>query len=46
MPLKRCRHASISKYFGDDTIPNCSQACDVCRKPKDVQKMIDSFNVN
>jgi hypothetical protein len=41
--LKRCRHASISNYFGDDSVPNCSQSCDVCKHPDKVKKMLDSY---
>uniref|UniRef100_A0A1A7WRW1 ATP-dependent DNA helicase n=1 Tax=Iconisemion striatum TaxID=60296 RepID=A0A1A7WRW1_9TELE len=32
----RCRHATISTFFGDKT-PNCAGACDFCRDPKAVR---------
>jgi len=39
----KCRHASISKYFDDDGVPACNGACDVCKTPKEVKKMIDMY---
>ncbi|XP_028415577.1 ATP-dependent DNA helicase Q5-like isoform X2 [Dendronephthya gigantea] len=39
----RCRHAFISKYFGDKK-PECNQGCDFCRKPKDVELMIEQLH--
>ena len=42
----RCRHASISKYFDEDDVPACNGACDVCKNPKEVKKMIDMYSVN
>uniref|UniRef100_A0A667Z026 ATP-dependent DNA helicase n=1 Tax=Myripristis murdjan TaxID=586833 RepID=A0A667Z026_9TELE len=35
-----CRHATISKFFGDKT-PNCAGACDYCRNPKAVRAQIE-----
>ncbi|KAM7386638.1 hypothetical protein PAMA_009312 [Pampus argenteus] len=35
-----CRHATISKFFGDKT-PNCAGACDYCRNPKDVRAQLE-----
>ncbi|XP_024127346.1 ATP-dependent DNA helicase Q5 isoform X1 [Oryzias melastigma] len=35
-----CRHASISKFFGDKT-PNCAGACDFCRNPKMVRAQLE-----
>uniref|UniRef100_A0A3Q3X322 ATP-dependent DNA helicase n=1 Tax=Mola mola TaxID=94237 RepID=A0A3Q3X322_MOLML len=35
-----CRHASISKFFGDK-IPNCAGACDYCRNPKAVRAQLE-----
>lgn len=35
-----CRHATISKFFGDKT-PNCAGACDFCRNPKAVRAQIE-----
>ncbi|KAM6905350.1 ATP-dependent DNA helicase Q5 [Xenentodon cancila] len=37
---ERCRHATISKFFGDKT-PNCAGSCDYCRNPKDVRAQLD-----
>uniref|UniRef100_A0A672YB18 ATP-dependent DNA helicase n=1 Tax=Sphaeramia orbicularis TaxID=375764 RepID=A0A672YB18_9TELE len=34
-----CRHATISKFFGDKT-PNCAGACDYCSNPKVVRAQI------
>uniref|UniRef100_A0AAQ5Z1J3 ATP-dependent DNA helicase n=1 Tax=Amphiprion ocellaris TaxID=80972 RepID=A0AAQ5Z1J3_AMPOC len=34
-----CRHATISKFFGDKT-PNCAGACDFCSNPKVVQAQL------
>ncbi|XP_069005850.1 ATP-dependent DNA helicase Q5 [Embiotoca jacksoni] len=36
-----CRHATISKFFGDKT-PNCAGACDFCRNPKAVRAQLES----
>nr|XP_020513060.1 ATP-dependent DNA helicase Q5-like [Labrus bergylta] len=35
-----CRHATISKFFGDKT-PNCAGACDFCRNPKLVRAQLE-----
>uniref|UniRef100_A0A8C2X0B7 ATP-dependent DNA helicase n=1 Tax=Cyclopterus lumpus TaxID=8103 RepID=A0A8C2X0B7_CYCLU len=35
-----CRHATISKFFGDQT-PNCAGACDYCRNPKAVRAQLE-----
>ncbi|XP_053193887.1 ATP-dependent DNA helicase Q5 isoform X2 [Scomber japonicus] len=35
-----CRHATISKFFGDKT-PNCAGACDYCRTPKIVRAQLE-----
>ncbi|XP_042360347.1 ATP-dependent DNA helicase Q5 [Plectropomus leopardus] len=35
-----CRHATISKFFGDKT-PNCAGACDYCRNPKIVRAQLE-----
>ncbi|XP_011476653.1 ATP-dependent DNA helicase Q5 [Oryzias latipes] len=35
-----CRHASISKFFGNKT-PNCAGACDFCRNPKMVRAQLE-----
>ncbi|XP_035511640.1 ATP-dependent DNA helicase Q5 [Morone saxatilis] len=35
-----CRHATISKFFGDKT-PNCAGACDFCRNPKAVRAQLE-----
>ncbi|XP_028456052.1 ATP-dependent DNA helicase Q5 [Perca flavescens] len=35
-----CRHATISKFFGDKT-PNCAGACDYCRNPKVVRAQLE-----
>lgn len=35
-----CRHATISKFFGDKT-PNCAGACDYCRNPKAVRAQLE-----
>ncbi|XP_028310852.1 ATP-dependent DNA helicase Q5 [Gouania willdenowi] len=35
-----CRHATISKFFGDKT-PNCSKACDYCTNPKLVRAQLE-----
>ncbi|XP_041634316.1 ATP-dependent DNA helicase Q5 [Cheilinus undulatus] len=34
-----CRHATISKFFGDQT-PNCAGACDFCKNPKIVRAQL------
>ncbi|TSK87545.1 ATP-dependent DNA helicase Q5 [Bagarius yarrelli] len=34
-----CRHATISKFFGDQT-PNCAGACDFCQNPKLVRAQL------
>lgn len=36
----RCRHATISKFFGDKP-PNCAGACDFCRNPKLVRAQLE-----
>ncbi|XP_037545473.1 ATP-dependent DNA helicase Q5 [Nematolebias whitei] len=35
-----CRHATISKFFGDKT-PNCAGACDFCRNPRGVRAQLE-----
>ncbi|XP_072225648.1 ATP-dependent DNA helicase Q5 [Leuresthes tenuis] len=35
-----CRHATISKFFGDKT-PNCAGACDYCCNPKAVRAQLE-----
>uniref|UniRef100_A0A3Q0R7S6 ATP-dependent DNA helicase n=1 Tax=Amphilophus citrinellus TaxID=61819 RepID=A0A3Q0R7S6_AMPCI len=35
-----CRHATISKFFGDKT-PNCAGACDYCHNPKVVRAQLE-----
>ncbi|KAM4716927.1 ATP-dependent DNA helicase Q5 [Anableps anableps] len=35
-----CRHANISKFFGDKT-PKCAGACDYCRNPKVVRAQLE-----
>lgn len=35
-----CRHATISKFFGDK-LPNCAGACDYCRNPKAVRAQLE-----
>ncbi|XP_068434853.1 ATP-dependent DNA helicase Q5 [Clinocottus analis] len=35
-----CRHATISKFFGDQT-PNCARSCDFCRNPKAVRAQLE-----
>ncbi|CAF0712489.1 unnamed protein product [Brachionus calyciflorus] len=39
----KCRHAGISKYFGDESAPDCNQSCDVCKVPNETKKMIDQY---
>ncbi len=34
----------ISKFFGDDTVPKCNTACDVCKNPIYVKKLIDKYH--
>ncbi|CAB4037341.1 ATP-dependent DNA helicase Q5-like, partial [Paramuricea clavata] len=38
----RCRHAFMSEYFGDKK-PECNKGCDFCRKPKEVEVMIEQL---
>ncbi|XP_061761804.1 ATP-dependent DNA helicase Q5 isoform X1 [Nerophis ophidion] len=38
-----CRHASISKFFGDKP-PNCSGACDCCSNPKVVRAQLEKVS--
>ncbi|KAL6102695.1 recql5 [Pungitius sinensis] len=35
-----CRHATISKFFGDKT-PDCAGSCDFCRDPKAVRAQLE-----
>ncbi|KAM6914412.1 ATP-dependent DNA helicase Q5 isoform 1-T1 [Lycodopsis pacificus] len=35
-----CRHATISKFFGDKT-PSCAGSCDFCRNPKAVRAQLE-----
>ncbi|XP_041827578.1 ATP-dependent DNA helicase Q5 isoform X2 [Melanotaenia boesemani] len=37
---ENCRHAIISKFFGDKT-PNCDGACDYCRNPRLVRAQLE-----
>ncbi|XP_072560869.1 ATP-dependent DNA helicase Q5 isoform X3 [Paramormyrops kingsleyae] len=39
--VSRCRHATISKYFGDQK-PDCAGACDFCRDPKAVRAQLEA----
>lgn len=39
-PPTSCRHATISKFFGN-TAPNCAGACDYCRNPKLVRAQLE-----
>lgn len=36
-----CRHATISKFFGDQP-PNCAGACDYCSNPKGVRAQLEA----
>jgi len=36
--LFSCRHAAISKYFGDPA-PLCNSSCDYCHNPATVKKL-------
>lgn len=38
--FSRCRHVTISKFFGDQT-PNCAGACDYCKNPKLVRAQLE-----
>uniref|UniRef100_A0A096MFE7 ATP-dependent DNA helicase Q5 n=1 Tax=Poecilia formosa TaxID=48698 RepID=A0A096MFE7_POEFO len=38
--VKICRHANISKFFGDKT-PKCAGACDFCLNPKVVRAQLE-----
>ncbi|XP_011877627.1 PREDICTED: ATP-dependent DNA helicase Q5-like [Vollenhovia emeryi] len=40
----KCRHAVISKYFGD-TPPPCRNRCDVCKNKSEVQARIAQFEM-
>ncbi|XP_053399831.1 ATP-dependent DNA helicase Q5-like [Mercenaria mercenaria] len=33
----RCRHWSISQFFGDEK-PDCNKSCDACKEPRSVEK--------
>ncbi|XP_026180887.1 ATP-dependent DNA helicase Q5 isoform X1 [Mastacembelus armatus] len=37
---ERCRHAIISKFFGDK-MPNCAGACDYCCNPRAVRAQLE-----
>ncbi|CAG0891197.1 unnamed protein product [Darwinula stevensoni] len=37
-----CRHAAFAKFFGDE-LPSCSNQCDACSLPKDVEKRLQEF---
>lgn len=39
-PPLSCRHATISKFFGDKA-PTCTGACDYCRNPKAVRAQLE-----
>ena len=41
----RCRHSLISKYFGEDNMPNCIKSCDACKDQKKLALMLDQFKV-
>ncbi|KAL7897826.1 P-loop containing nucleoside triphosphate hydrolase protein [Trichoderma sp. SZMC 28014] len=36
--ISACRHASICKYFGEETIPYCDFACDFHKDPEDLEE--------
>ncbi|XP_064552301.1 ATP-dependent DNA helicase Q5 [Drosophila montana] len=38
----RCRHKLFADYFGDPT-PDCSCQCDVCKRPKQAEKALETF---
>ncbi|XP_077395036.1 ATP-dependent DNA helicase Q5 isoform X2 [Festucalex cinctus] len=41
-----CRHATISKYFGDQP-PNCAGACDYCSNPRGLRAQLEAaFNTS
>ncbi|KAB5582480.1 P-loop containing nucleoside triphosphate hydrolase protein [Coniochaeta sp. 2T2.1] len=33
-----CRHAAITRYFGEKEVPQCDFACDVCKDPAEVRR--------
>lgn len=39
-PPVSCRHATISRFFGDKA-PNCAGACDFCCNPKVVRAQLE-----
>ncbi|XP_048847556.1 ATP-dependent DNA helicase Q5-like [Brienomyrus brachyistius] len=39
--VSRCRHATISTYFGDQK-PDCAGACDFCRDPGAVRAQLEA----
>ncbi|XP_055856785.1 ATP-dependent DNA helicase Q5 [Episyrphus balteatus] len=39
----RCRHKLFSDYFGDPP-PKCTNQCDVCKNPKNIEKALDTFH--
>lgn len=38
----RCRHKLFADYFGDPA-PDCSAQCDVCKRPKQAAKALETF---
>ncbi|XP_017862545.1 PREDICTED: ATP-dependent DNA helicase Q5 [Drosophila arizonae] len=38
----RCRHKLFADYFGDPA-PDCSAQCDVCKRPKQATKALETF---
>lgn len=40
-PPPRCRHATISQFFGDKK-PACAGACDFCSNPKVVRAQLEA----
>ncbi|KAH6608035.1 hypothetical protein Trco_004348 [Trichoderma cornu-damae] len=36
--IAACRHASICKYFGEETVPECDFACDFHKDPEDLKQ--------
>ncbi|XP_066931580.1 ATP-dependent DNA helicase Q5-like [Clytia hemisphaerica] len=39
----KCRHETISKYFGDTGKPECDRLCDVCKSPAKVTHLVNAF---
>ncbi|XP_023171385.2 ATP-dependent DNA helicase Q5 isoform X1 [Drosophila hydei] len=38
----RCRHKLFADYFGDPS-PACTAQCDVCKRPKQAEKALETF---